>query len=69
MARFADKWDSKYPTISPRGRVDGGRLTVFFDYPPDIRKIIYTTNAIESLNYPLHRVLKNRGYSPMTTPF
>jgi transposase-like protein len=37
---------------------------VFFDYPPAIRKVIYTTNAIESLNYSLRRVLKNRGAFP-----
>ena len=64
LEQFADKWDSKYPAISPRWRADWGRLTVFFDYPPDIRKVIYTTNAIESLNYSLRRVLKNRGAFP-----
>jgi transposase-like protein len=64
LERFADKWDSKYPAISPRWRADWGRLTVFFDYPPDIRKAIYTTNAIESLNYSLRRVWKNRGAFP-----
>ena len=64
LAQFADKWDSKYPAISPRWRAGWGRLTVFFDYPPDIRKVIYTTNAIESLNYSLRRVLKNRGAFP-----
>jgi len=37
---------------------------VFFDYPKEIRKVIYTTNAIESLNYSLRKVLKNRGAFP-----
>jgi len=39
-------------------------MTVFFDYSPEIRKVIYTTNAIESLNYSLRRMLKNRGSFP-----
>jgi transposase-like protein len=64
LARFADRWDSKYPAISPGWRTDWVRLTVFFDYPPEIRKVIYTTNAIESLNYSLRKVLKNRGAFP-----
>ena len=37
---------------------------MFFDYPPEIRKVIYTTNAIESLNYSLRRILKKRGAFP-----
>ena len=61
---FAEKWDAAYPAISPSWRRDWDRLTVFFDYPPEIRKVIYTTNAIESLNYSLRRVLKNRGAFP-----
>lgn len=61
---FAEKWDALYPTISPSWRNDWDRLTVFFDYPPAIRKVIYTTNAIESLNYSLRRVLRKRGAFP-----
>lgn len=64
LDRFADHWDGKYPAISPSWRADWERLTVFFDYPPEIRKVIYTTNAIESLNYSLRKVLKNRGAFP-----
>jgi len=37
---------------------------VFFDFPPDIRKVLYTTNAIESLNYSLRKVMKNRNAFP-----
>jgi len=37
---------------------------VFFDYPPAIRKVIYTTNAIESLNYSLRKVFKTKGRFP-----
>jgi transposase-like protein len=61
---FAERWDEHYPLISKLWRRDWSLLTTFFDYPPEIRKVIYTTNAIESLNYSLRRVLKNRGAFP-----
>jgi len=64
LERFADRWDAKYPAISPSWLVDWDRLTVLFDYPPAIRRVIYTTNAIESLNYSLRKVLKGRGAFP-----
>ena len=61
---FSENWDAKYPAISPSWRAEWERLTVFFDYSPEIRKVVYTTNAIESLNYSLRRMLKNRGSFP-----
>jgi len=64
LGRFSQRWDAKYPAISPSWRVDWSRLTVFFDYCPEIRKVIYTTNAIESLNYSLRKLLKTRGAFP-----
>src|SRR5215218_7222690 len=64
LERFAERWDPKYPTISPSWLVDWDRLTVLFDYPPAIRRVIYTTNAIESLNYTLRKRLKTRGVFP-----
>ena len=64
LERFADRWDTKYPAISPSWLADWDRLTVFFDYPPAIRRAIYTTNAIESLNYSLRKVLKGRSAFP-----
>ena len=64
LQRFAERWDEHYPLISQGWRRDWALLTTFFDYPPEIRKVIYTTNAIESLNYSLRRVLKNRGAFP-----
>lgn len=64
LEHFSARWDEKYPAISPAWRADWERLTVFFDYPPAIRRVIYTTNAIESLNYSLRKVLKNRGAFP-----
>jgi len=64
LDRFSQAWDAKYPAISPSWRAEWERLTVFFDYSPEIRKVIYTTNAIESLNYSLRRTLKTRGSFP-----
>lgn len=64
LERFALTWDARYPTISSSWRRDWTRLTVFFDYPPAIRKALYTTNAIESLNYSLRKTLKKRGAFP-----
>jgi transposase-like protein len=64
LERFAERWDEKYPAITPAWRADWARLTVFFDFPPEIRRVIYTTNAIESLNYSMRKVLKNRGAFP-----
>jgi len=61
---FSARWDEKYPAISPAWRAEWQRLTVFFDYPPEVRRVIYTTNAIESLNYSMRKVLKNRGAFP-----
>jgi putative transposase len=64
LEAFARKWDALYPRIAESWRRHWPQLSTFFDHPPEIRKIIYTTNAIESLNYSLRRVLKNRGAFP-----
>lgn len=57
---FADKWDDKYASISKSWRSHWGNLTAFFSYPPEIRKVIYITNAIESLNSVIRKAIKNR---------
>jgi putative transposase len=64
LEKFADKWDSRYPMISKQWRLNWERLAVFFNYPAEIRKVIYTTNTIESINNGLRRVIKNRGSFP-----
>lgn len=64
LAAFATKWDASHPTISKSWRSNWERIIPFFGYPPDIRKAIYTTNAIESLNMSLRKVTKNRGSFP-----
>lgn len=64
LSEFARKWDTKYPTISKSWTANWPRLIPFFAYPEDIRRIIYTTNAIESLNYSLKKTIKNRASFP-----
>jgi transposase-like protein len=64
LERCADRWDTQYPAISPSWLADWDRLTVLFDYPPAIRRVISTTNAMESLNFTLRKRLKTRGAFP-----
>ncbi len=64
LERCADRWDTKYPAMSPSWLADWDRLTVCFDYPPAIRRAVSTTKAIESLNYALRKVLKGRRAFP-----
>lgn len=64
LDEFAAKWDGTYPTISQMWRRNWAQLTPFFAYPADIRKVIYTTNAVESLNMSLRKVIKTRGSFP-----
>jgi putative transposase len=64
LQEFEDKWGKDYPTIVKSWRSNWARITSFFDYPPEIRRIIYTTNAIESVNMSLRKVTKNRGSFP-----
>src|SRR5205085_9822186 len=61
LEEFARKWDSGFPTIARSWRANWERVTPFFAYPADIRRVIYTTNAIESVNMSLRKVIKNRG--------
>ena len=61
---FAEKWDGKFPTIAQVWRRNWERIVPFFAYPPEIRRAIYTTNAIESTNMSLRKVLKTRGSFP-----
>ena len=64
LAEFAAKWDSKYPTISQSWQRNWERLVPFLAYPEEIRRVIYTTNAIESTNMSLRKIIKNRGAFP-----
>ena len=64
LTEFAETWDAKYPMISKSWLNNWERVIPFFAYPEDIRKVIYTTNAIESLNNSLRKVTKNRNSFP-----
>lgn len=61
---FAEKWDEKYPQINKSWRSNWANLITIFDYPADIRKVIYTTNAIESLNSVIRKSVKTRKAFP-----
>ena len=64
LVEFAAKWDEKFPLITKSWRTNWPRVIPFFAHPPEIRKVIYTTNAIESLNMSLRKVTKTRGSFP-----
>jgi putative transposase len=64
LEEFAIKWDRPYPTIAQMWRRNWEHVTPFFGYPAEIRKVVYTTNAIESLNMSLRKVIKTRGSFP-----
>ena len=64
LAEFEEKWDDQYPAISQSWRRNWARVIPFFDQPPEIRKVIYTTNAIESLNMSLRKITKTRASFP-----
>ena len=61
---FEERWGKDYPSIGQSWRRNWERITPFFDYPPEIRRVIYTTNAIESVNMSLRKITKNRGSFP-----
>ena len=64
LNEFEEKWGEEYPPISQSWRRNWPRLIPFFFYPKEIRKAIYTTNAIESVNMSLRKITKNRGSFP-----
>lgn len=64
LAAFEAKWNRKYPTIGALWRRNWQGIVPFFQFSPEIRKIVYTTNAIESLNMSLRKAIKIRGPFP-----
>jgi putative transposase len=61
---FEARWDATHPTIGQIWRRNWERVTPFFAFPGEIRKVIYTTNAVESLNMTLRKIIKTRGSFP-----
>jgi len=64
LEQFSERWDDKYPQISRSWRAHWDNLNTLFNYPEDIRKAIYTTNAIESLNSVIRKAIKKRKLFP-----
>ena len=64
LAQFKQKWGAAYPSIVQSWRRNWPRIIPFFDYPSEIRRVIYTTNAIESVNMSLRKITKNCGSFP-----
>ena len=61
---FEEKWGESYPSIVRSWRTNWPRIRPFFEFPKDIRRAIYTTNAIEAVNRQLRKVLKTKGALP-----
>jgi len=64
LEAFDARWGEAYPMVARTWRSNWERVIPFLAFPPDIRRVIYTTNAIESLNRQIRKVLKNRGHFP-----
>ena len=61
LEEFANKWDGQYPEISKKWKANWIELSAFFDYPQNIRRMIYTTNAVEALHRLLRKTTKTKG--------
>ena len=64
LTNFASRWDEKYPTISKQWRLKWPHITAMFELPAPIRKAVYTTNAIESVNSVIRKFTRNRKQYP-----
>jgi putative transposase len=64
LQNLSEKWGARYPTIAPIWRRNWDRVIPFFAFPAEIRRIIYTTNSVESLNMSLRKIIKTRGAFP-----
>jgi transposase-like protein len=69
LSEFAVRWDAKYPTIAALWQRHWERVIPFFAFPAEIRKVIYTTNAVELLNMSLRKAIKTRGQDLFCAPF
>ena len=64
LDQFQIKWEKRYPMIARSWRGNWDRVRPMFELPADIRRAVYTTNVIESLNYSLRKIIKNRASFP-----
>jgi len=67
LLNLSEKWEKKYPLVIKSWQNNWEELSAYFEYSPDIRKIIYTTNAIEGLNRQIRKVTKNKTVFPTRT--
>ena len=64
LETFAQNWDNKYPKIAKSWRENWTNLSTYFKYPPEVRRLIYTTNTIEGFNRQLRKVTKSKSVFP-----
>jgi putative transposase len=64
LDRFAQQWDARYPMIAQSWRANWERVTPFLSFPPQLRRVVYTTNQIEALNSKLRIAVRTRGHFP-----
>jgi len=64
LARFESQWGARYPVVAQAWRANWERVRPFFAFPASVRKLIYTTNAIESLNFQLRKIIRAKGHFP-----
>lgn len=64
LEALAEKWDGRYPTVSKSWRTHWAKIIPMFAFPDDIRKVIYTTNAVESVNMTLRKASRNHRIFP-----
>jgi putative transposase len=64
LKEFEIKWSHRHPTIAPMWRANWERIRPFLAFPKEVRRLVYTTNAIESLNFQLRKIIKTKGHFP-----
>jgi putative transposase len=64
LERFDQKWGARFPVITQAWRENWEYVTPFLAFPPEVRRVIYTTNAIEALNRQLRKAVKTKGHFP-----
>lgn len=64
FAEFADEWRDKYPAMIASWEASWNEFVPFLEFPPELRKVVYTTNSIESLNARFRRAVRHRGHFP-----
>jgi putative transposase len=64
LLEMVEKWETRYPVVARSWQSNWARIVPMFSFTPEIRRAIYTTNAIESLNFSLRKIIKNRALFP-----